>query len=158
MGQSEQKDSLSEEILYKDIKSEYGVIPLTAISLRVPKHFEEFTSESFGGFMHKGSAASIVGFEYPDSPYLVESDTLTQKSFAGQGVNLLGTEVSKTHEGLPCKFYFLKFQVDNVDVIRVMFFTGTYYKTVHLQANYPLSFDSLLRKVIMESFRTVKID
>ncbi|MDA3911306.1 MAG: hypothetical protein PF448_08120 [Bacteroidales bacterium] len=151
-------DSTRYETLYKDINSEYSVIPLTEISLRTPKHFEEFTSESFGGFMNKGTAASIVGFEYPKSPYVIQNDTLTQDSFTSQGVTLVNVESSKTYEGLACKFYFVKFQVDNVDIIRVMFFTGTYYKTVHLQANYPLAFDNLLRKVIMESFRTVKFD
>jgi hypothetical protein len=158
VGQSQHEDSVSQETLYKDINSEYRTIPSTKISLRTPKHFDEFTSESFGGFMHKGTAASIIGFEYPESPYVIQNDTLTQDSFTAQGVTLVGEEASKTYEGLACKFYFVKFQVDNVDIIRVMFFTGTYYKTVHLQANYPLAFDHLLRRVIMESFRTVKFD
>lgn len=158
LGQSQDIDSTKHETLYKDINSEYRTIPSTKISLRTPMHFEEFTSESFGGFMHKGTAASIIGFEYPESPYVIQNDTLTQDSFTAQGVTLVGEESSKTHEGLACKFYFVKFQVDNVDIVRVMFFTGTYYKTVHLQANYPLAFDNLLRKVIMESFRTVKFD
>jgi len=157
-GQAQSADSSMDEVLYKDINSEYRIIPLTEISIRTPLHFDEFTSESFGGFMHKGTAASIIGFEYPESPYVIQNDTLSQDSFTAQGVTLVGEESSKTYEGLACKFYFVKFQVDNVDIIRVMFFTGTYYKTVHLQANYPLAFDNLLRKVIMESFRTVKFD
>lgn len=146
------------EYLDKDIDSLYSKVPETGIQFRLPKYFEAFRSESINGYMHKGTAASIVAFEYEGSPYVFENDTLKQENLTTQGVQLIGSEESKTYDGNPCKFYFVKFQVDNVDVIRIMFFTGSYQRTVFMQANYPLAFDSVMRKVIMESFRTVKFD
>jgi hypothetical protein len=141
----------------EDVDSVYSAFSGTNIQMRMPKYFEEFNSESINGYMHKGTAASIVAFEY-DSPYVLVNDTLTQESLKSQNVDLVGSEETKTYTGMPGKFYFVRFNVDNVEVIRIMFFTGSYNETVFLQANYPFAFDSLLRKVIMESFRTVKFD
>lgn len=156
--QTEYKGNNKPDSLYNDINLEYSKIPSTSIQIKPPKYFEMFSSETFNGFMHKGSAASIIGFEYKDVAYNPKSDTLKQENFTTQGVRLIGSEVAKTEDGLPCKFYFVTFQVDNVDIIRVMFFTGSYYKMVHLQANYPMAFDGVLRKAIMESFLTVKFE
>ena len=160
IGFSQEDATVDESANYldKDIDSIYSEFPETMLQIRLPKYFEEFRSESISGFMHKGTAASIVAFEYEGSPYVLANDTLSQANLTSQNVMLVGSEESKTYEGYPCKFYFVSFQVDNVDVIRIMFFTGSYQKTVFLQANYPLAFDSVLRKVIMESFRTVKFE
>ncbi|MFO7879192.1 MAG: hypothetical protein ACQES0_00035 [Bacteroidota bacterium] len=155
--QANQKDSLAySDFVRNDLEKTESSFKNTSISLRLPKHFKEFSNEDINGYMHTGTASSIVGYEMEQTPYALSSDSLTQEQLSGQGVKLVGQEESKTYEGMPAKFYFVEFKTKDVEVIRIMFFTGSYNKTVFLQANYPKGFDSLLRKVIMESFRTVK--
>lgn len=142
--------------IQKDLDTVYRAFLNTSISILPPKYFVEFSSDKVSGFMHTGTAANIVAFEYNQTPYLVTADTLKQEHLIGQNVTLIGEETVKTNQGFPGKLYFAQFKVDNIDIIRIMFFTGDYNKTVFLQANYPLMFDPLIRQVIIQSFLSVQ--
>ncbi len=155
--QDAHKDSVAySDFANKDLQKKESSFKNTSITIRLPRHFKEFSNESLGGYMHTGTASSIVAYEMEQTPYVLTSDTLSQDQLTGQEAKLVGQEESKTYDGKQAKFYFVEFETKDVEVIRIMFFTGNYNKTVFLQANYPKGFDSLLRKVIMESFRTVK--
>ena len=155
--QSNPKDTTAySNFVRNDLEKTERTFKNTSISIRLPKHFKEFSNEDINGYMHTGTASSIVAYELEETPYALSSDSLTQEHLSGQDVKLVGQQESKTYKGAPAKFYFVEFTTKGVEVIRIMFFTGSYNKTVFLQANYPKVFDSLLRNVIMESFRTVK--
>lgn len=147
----------AEQYRKTDLETEYKQFKNTNIRIRPPLHFQEFSSEEVSGFMNPGTAASIVAFEYPETPYIGFYDTIASKAF-GQVDNakLIGTEEARTIGGSPAKFYFYSFKVDDVEAIRIMFITGNETQMVFLQANYPLAFDALIRQVIVQSFLTVQ--
>ena len=152
-------DSLSQsDYVSKDLEKEFSGFKNTSVKLRLPKHYKEFSNETLSGYMHTGTASSIVADEMNETPYALTTDKITQDNIEGSGALLVSQEESKTYSGSPAKIYYMEFKVKDVDMIRIMFFTGSYDKTVLLQANYPKSFDKLLRNVIKESFRTVKFD
>jgi hypothetical protein len=142
----------------KDIAAEYSDFKNTSIELRLPKHFTKFENENLSGYMHKGTASSIVASERTDAPFMLTQDSIRPEQITGMGVELVSQQDVKTYDGAPAKVFLVEFTVKEVPVRRIMFFTGNYNKTVFLQANYPKGFDKLLRTVIIESFRTVKFD
>lgn len=152
-------DSVSySEFVTKDLDKKYSSFKNTDVKIRLPLHYKEFSNEKISGYIHAGTASSIVANEMNETPYALVTDSLNKERIEGSGAKLKEQENSETYNGNPAKFYFMEFTVEDVEVIRVMFFTGDYNKTVLLQANYPKAFDKLLRSVIKESFRTVKFE
>lgn len=147
----------AEQYRITDLKSEFKTFKNTNIRIKPPLYFEEFSSDEVSGFMNPGSAASIVAFEYPETPFIGFYDEVASEAF-GQADNaeFLGSEEARTVEGSPAKFYFYGFSVDDVEIIRIMFLTGDKNQMVFLQANYPLAFDPIIRQVIVQSFLTVQ--
>ncbi len=144
------------DFVRNDLQKTESKFKHTSISIRLPKHFKEFSNESINGYMHTGTASSIVAFERNDAPFMLTQDSIRPEQLTGDSARLVFQEDLKTYNGAHAKLFIVEFTVDGVEVYRLMFFTGNYDKTVFLQANYPKGFDKLLRKVITESFRTVK--
>jgi hypothetical protein len=140
----------------KDLDTTYRTFKNTEIRFLPPKHFVEFSSEERSGYMHTGTAANIVAAEYQQTPYLITSDTLKQHHLDNQDAQLFGQQMVKTHSGYPGKLYFARFYVDGISIIRIMFFTGDYNRTVFIQANYPEVFDPLIRQVLIQSLLSVE--
>ncbi|MGM0651047.1 MAG: hypothetical protein ACQES1_11160 [Bacteroidota bacterium] len=146
------------DFVRSDLKETESKFKNTSISIRLPKHFNEFSNGAVSGYMHTGTASSIVAFERNDAPFMLTQDSIRPEQLTGDSAKLVLQEDLKTYNGAHAKLFIVEFTVDGVEVYRLMFFTGNYDKTVFLQANYPKGFDKLLRKVITESFRTVKFD
>ncbi|MDD2634085.1 MAG: hypothetical protein PHW82_01140 [Bacteroidales bacterium] len=140
-----------------DLSKEYQGFKNTNITIRPPKHFMEFSSDEVSGFLNTGTAASIVGFEYKDVPYIGFYENVADSAFSAvDNAKFLGFEETKTLAGYQAKFYFYGFVVDKVDIIRIMFVTGDEKQMIFLQANYPAGFDMLLRPVIVQSLLSVE--
>lgn len=140
-----------------DLSREYQGFKNTNITIRPPKHFIEFSSDEMSGFLNTGTAASIVGFEYLDVPYLGYYEKYADSAFnSADNAKLLGVEETKTQAGYKAKFYFYNFVVDEVDIIRIMFVTGDEKQMIFLEVNYPAGFDMLLRPVIVQSLLSVE--
>ena len=147
----------AELYIVRDLEKEHKSFLNTSIKIRPPKHFVEFASEEVSGFMHTGTAANIVGFQYPGTPYAGNyEEFLKSLKEVDQGVTFLGYEKVKTHSGYDGTLCFYTFKVENIDVIRIIFFTGDYNQMVYLQANYPAAFDLLIRQVIIQSLLSVE--
>ncbi len=155
----ENNDSISySDYVNRDLKDEYSSLKNTSIRLRLPLHFKEFSNEESNGFMHTGTGSSIIGFEIEDTPYMLFQDSLTNEQITGDGAYLISQEKIRTYSGHPAKLFFVGFKIEQVEMIRLMFYTGSYNKTIYLQANYPKSFEGLLKNIFTESFRTVKFE
>lgn len=140
-----------------DLDTVYKQFKNTSINLKLPKYFIEFESDDISGFMNTGIAASIVGFEYNNTPYVGYYDAFAEKasSQVDNGV-FLGKKESKTLAGQPAVFYFYSFMLKDIKINRIIFYTGDDKQMVFLQANYPAAYDALIREVIIQSFLTVE--
>ncbi len=140
-----------------DLSREYQTFKNTNISIRPPKHFIEFSSDEVSGFVNTGTAASIVGFENKEIPYLGFYENYADSAFSSiEHASFLGSEELKTQAGYEAKLYFYAFVVDEIDVVRIMFITGDEKQMIFLEANYPAGFDMLLRPVIVQSLLSVE--
>lgn len=144
---------------HTDLDTTYRYFKNTDIKILPPKHFVEFSSGETSGFVNTGTAASIVAAEYKDTPYVGYYDALAEEAFSQvKNAVFTGERSTETYSGRPAKFYFYKFTSKGVKVHRIIFFTGDETQMVFLQANYPATFDALIRDVIMESFLTVEYE
>ncbi len=147
----------AELYIVRDLENDHREFLNTNIKIRPPKHFMEFSSDELSGFMHTGTAANIVGFEYPGRPYIDNYEGFMESlKEVDETTTFLGAEKVKTHQGREGTLCFYTFQVDKVDIIRVILYTGDYNTMIFLQANYPAAFDFLIRQVIIQSLLSVE--
>lgn len=151
-------DTTQTEMYQKaDLDSVYRKFENTSIKIKTPKHFLEFSNDEVSGFMNTGTAASIVGFENEEVPYIGYYEDYAEEAFSQVDyAELIGSKTVKTNSNLSAQFFFYSFVVDKVDVIRIIFVTGDEKQMIMLQANYPQAFDALLRQVVIQSFLTVE--
>jgi hypothetical protein len=147
----------AELYIVRDLENEHKTFLNTTIRIRPPKHFVEFSSEELSGFMHTGTAANIVGFQYPGTPYAANYEGFIESlKEVDPTVTFVGLEKVKTHKGFEGTLCFYTFKVEKVDIIRVILYTGDYNQMIFLQANYPAAFDMLIRQVIIQSLLSVE--
>lgn len=154
------KDTVTASLkINSDLDTVYRSFNNTNMRILPPKGFVPFSNGRVSGFVNTGTAASIVGAQYPETPYVGFYDAMAQKAFNKAGnAELTGERSAHTYSGRPAKFYFYTLRSEGVKVRRILFFTGDEYQMVFLQANYPASFDALIRQIIMESFLTVEYE
>lgn len=142
--------------ILKDLDSTYTEFINSGASIRLPMHFEPFTQNEHNGFIHVGTASSIMAQMIDSTSFISVTANMTKEVFLKQGAELI-TEIDlKTEEGRPAKAYILRFVVNDVPINRIMFFTGDYESTLLLTANYPELFAGLLKNVFLASFLTVQ--
>jgi len=147
----------AELYISRDLEKEHKTFLQADIKIRPPKHFVEFASEELSGFMHTGTAANIVGFQYVGTPYAANYEGFIESlKEVDPTVTFLGLEKVKTHKGFEGTLCFYTFKVEKVDIIRIILYTGDYNQMIFLQANYPAAFDMLIRQVIIQSLLSVE--
>ncbi len=150
-------DSLKPELyIEKDLDSVYSEMVNTGAILKLPKYFEAFSQGNYQGYIHKGTATTILGQKMDSTAFLSVTANLNKEVFLKQGSELIEELDLKTLEGRQAKMYIVRFMADKTPVNRLMFFTGDHQSTLLLTANYPEFFSSLLRDVLLSSFMTVK--
>lgn len=150
-------DSLRpENYIKKDLDTIYSELVNTGAKLKLPLYFEPFVQGEYYGYMHAGTATTIMGQMMDSTAFLAVTTNLNKDVFAKQGAELIEEMELKTLEGRPAKMYIIRFMAEKVPVNRMMFFTGDMQNTLLLTANYPELFASLLRDVILTSFMTVQ--
>ncbi|MPM12343.1 hypothetical protein SDC9_58696 [bioreactor metagenome] len=150
-------DSLKSKLyIEKDLDTVYSEIVNTGAKLRLPLYFTAFSQDDHYGYVHIGTATTIIGQKMDSTAFLSVTANLNKEVFLRQGAELLEELDLKTLEGRPAKMYILRFTADKTAINRIMFFTGDLNSTLLLTANYPELFSELLKDVILSSFITVQ--
>lgn len=150
-------DTLKSKLyIEKDLDTVYSDIVNTGARLRLPLYFAAFSQGEHYGYMHKGTATTIIGQRMDSTAFVTVTANLNQEVFLKQGAELVEELELETLEGRPAKMYIIKFMADKTPVHRMMFFTGDLNSTLLLTANYPAAFATLLKDVILSSFITVQ--
>jgi hypothetical protein len=142
--------------LAKDLNDTLTAIPNTNAKIRLPRYFDSFSNGKVTGFLHKGTSTSIIVYEYPGTPFTALTNSITDSVFIKQGAVLLETLQLKARNETPAIAYVIRFQTKTAPVIRIMYFTGNYQTTYYLIANIPEVVSTLIRNVILESFKTLE--
>lgn len=151
-------DTIKAELyIAKDLNPEYSELINTGASMRLPLYFEPFTQGQYTGFIHKGTASTIMGQRMDSVTFMSVTANLNKEVFLKQGAELIEELEMKTLEGRPAKLFVIRFMADKTPINRMMFFTGDHQNTLLLTANYPELFSSLMRDVFLSSFMTVII-
>lgn len=153
--QDESKPNFDDYII-KDLDSVYTEFTNSGASLKLPLHFVPFSQNNYSGFIHTGTASTIIAQVIDSASFLSVTANMNAEVFIKQGAELISEIDMKTEEGRPAKAYILRFTIDNTPINRIMFFTGDYQSTLMLTANYPELFAGLLKNVFLASFLTVK--
>lgn len=140
----------------KDLDTVYSEFVNTGASIRLPMFFELFIQEKYTGYIHKGTATTIIAQKIDSTSFLSVTTNLTQEVFLKQGAELLYELETQTEEGRQAKVFILRFTANDVPINRIMFFTGDHQTTLLLTANYPELFAGLLKNVLLASFMTVQ--
>lgn len=150
-------DTLKSKLyIEKDLNAEYSEIMNTGAKLRLPLYFEPFNQENHYGYIHKGTASTIIGQKMDSTAFISVTANLNKDVFLKQGAELVEELELQTLEGRPAKMYIIRFMADKTPVNRIMFFTGDHQSTLLLTANYPEIFAEILKDVILSSFITVQ--
>ncbi|MCK9611720.1 MAG: hypothetical protein PHR81_12620 [Bacteroidales bacterium] len=130
------------------------------IIMDIPEGFAAVENQP--GFLHKGSASTIMVSEINNSPVSFTFNHLNPEQFEKDGSTLVNTEKIKTLSGSDALLYTLKFMVTNKDDIknniefeRLILFTGDENTTICLVANYPTLVKSLISEPIKKSLFSV---
>jgi len=140
----------------KDLTDSLTTLPNTHAKLKLPKFFEPFKMDKHEGFIHRGTSTTILGFEYPGTPFTALTKSLSDSTFSSQGAELLQIMQFKLSDGREATAYILRFKTSTADVIRIMYFTGDYQTTYYLIANIPEVVVKLISSVILSSFQTLE--
>jgi len=124
------------------------------ITLDVPVGFEEVQGQN--GFLHKGSASTLMINEISNSPFSFTSDHFNAENLEKDGAKLIDKQELKTSSGQDAVLYTLTLSIKskdnttNVDFERMVLITGNENTTVYVVANYPV----IIKKLIQETMKT----
>ena len=135
----------------------------THFSIQPPEHFNY--SEKLNGFIHPGSASSIVITEAENISWIQACQDLTPENLSGQNVSLISMEDIQLKNGMKGRFYVMRLIVasndstkQNMEFERLMLFTGDYHRTGWLNANYPSLLKPVLYDILRESMLSVEMN
>jgi hypothetical protein len=150
-------DTLKSKLyIEKDLDTAYSEFMNTGARLRLPMYFEPFEQGKHFGFLHKGTATTIIGQLMDSTAFVTVTANLNKEVILKQGAELIEELDLKTLEGRPAKMFLIQFMADKTLIHRIMFFTGDINSTLLLTANYPAIFSDLLKDVLLSSFITVQ--
>lgn len=148
-----QKDSLLNNIV---------TVPGTDISIIPPAYFKPYVNDGKFGFIHEGAASSITIQEMKGTPFALVTQGLTSAYFDEQGIKLITKEDIKTKSNKDGTLFLVEFKVKSkdgkqeVEYERIMYFTGTYNRTIWVNANYPKVARNVLFNVLKTSVLSVQ--
>jgi len=126
----------------------------TTADITPPEYFEK--AEQFYGYIHKGSASTILIQELAGTSYLLIQQGMTPEYFAQEGFTYISEEEVQTSSGLSGILYRMSFTVQETEFERLMFFTGDYHRTFWLVANYPAMVKDQMFGVMKKSLLTLQ--
>ncbi|PLW93217.1 MAG: hypothetical protein C0592_06775 [Marinilabiliales bacterium] len=144
------------DYISKDLDTVYTEFINSGASIRLPLHFEPFTQGQYEGFIHKGTASTMIAQFIDSASFISVTTNMNEETFLKQGAELISEIDLKTNEGRQAKAYIIRFTVKETPINRIMFFTGDHQSTLLLTANYPELFAGILKNVFIASFLTVK--
>ncbi len=124
------------------------------ITIEVPVGFEKVQGQN--GFLHKGSASTLMINEIKNSPFVFSADHFNAENLEQDGAKLMDKQELKTSSGLDAVLYTLALSIKsndnttNVDFERMVLITGNENTTVYIVANYPV----IIKKLIQETMKT----
>lgn len=126
----------------------------THISIMPPEKFNY--SDKLKGFVHPGSAASVIVTEAENISWIQASQSLTQGALNGQNASLLTQEDVVLDNGTTGRLFTLRIILasndstrQDIEFERLILFAGDYHYTMILNANYP----ALLRSVLFPTLK-----
>lgn len=137
------------------ILKSYITVPETDLSIVPPAFFKGFIKDGKFGLIHEGAASSISFEIIIGVPYTMVIANMNAEYFKKQNIELIAQETVKTAENKDACLFLVGFDVKSKDgkqdvkYERLMLFTGTYNRTIWINANYP----SVVRKVLLATLR-----
>lgn len=137
-------------------------IPDSSVSFTPPLYFQKIEQEGALAFIHPGAFSSVQMKVLEGIPYTRISESVNQEAMDPQGVNVLVREDLTTYAGQDGVMFLLSYTIENpendtpINFERLMLLTGTYHKTIWIDANYPVQARSLLYNVLRESLLSVE--
>ncbi len=136
-------------------------VPNTDVSFIPPKYFMVLPQANT--LLHPTSSSTIQVNEINGSPYPMLVKNITKEYIEKQGVKFISKKDTLTDDGKKATYFLVSFKTQAQDTLhtvieyeRFMFFTGTYNKTIWINANYPVIARDVLAKVLLKSLLTVK--
>jgi len=152
---SAQKADLQDTII-----SSYKV-PGTDVSFIPPKYFMVLPQANT--LLHPTSSSTIQVNEINGTPYPMLVKNITKEYIEKQGAKFISKKDTITDNGKKATYFLVSFTTQAKDSLhtvvkyeRFMFFTGTYNKTIWINANYPVITRDVLANVLLKSLLTVK--
>lgn len=149
--------SLSCSSQTKETKSKFFKATVNTVTLDVPEGFEAVQNQN--GFLHKGSASTLMIEEISNSPFSFSADHFSAKNLEKDGASLIGQQNIKTSSGQDAILYTLTVALKNkdntttVDFERMVLLTGNETKTICVVVNYPV----IVRALIQEPLKTAML-
>ena len=146
------------------VLNSYITLPNSDIQIVPPPYFKPFVKDGKFGFMHDGAAASLSIEEISGTPYTVLVQGMTKENLESQGVKFMAKEEVKTRDLKDATIFLVSFRVKSkdgsqeIEYERLMLFTGTYNRTIWINANYPAVARAMLFNVFKESLLSVKFE
>jgi len=140
----------------KDLNDTLTEIGGLQARIRLPRYFEPFALEGNAGFIHEGSGTSILAFKYPGIVYTAYTAMLNASTFSEQESVLLEKLYLTQYDGKSAIAYVLRYQTELGSGIRFMYFTGDLQNMYYLVASTPEVVSTMVRNVILMSFRTLE--
>ncbi len=137
-----------------ETKSKFYKVTVNNITLDVPEGFEAVQGQN--GFLHKGSASTLMIEEIPNSPFSFSADHFNSENLEKDGAKLISKQDIKTSSGQDGVLYTLTVSLKNkdntssVDFERLVLLTGNETKTICVVVNYPV----IIKKLIQEPLKT----
>lgn len=138
----------------KEAPSKFFKATVNHVVLDVPAGFEPVSGQN--GFLHKGSASTLMIEEIPNSPFSFAAEHFNASSLEKDGARLTGQENMKTSSGQDAILYTLTVPLKNkdnttsADFERMVLITGNETKTICIVVNYPV----IIKKLIQEPLKT----
>jgi pyruvate/2-oxoglutarate dehydrogenase complex dihydrolipoamide dehydrogenase (E3) component len=137
-------------------------VPGTDISIIPPAYFKPYVNEGKFGFLHQGAGSSITIQEMAGTPFALVTQSLTKEYFESQGITFITKEDIKTKYNKDGTLFLVGFKVKSkdgkteVEYERIMYFTGTYNRTIWVNANYPKVARNVLFNVLKTSVLSIQ--
>ena len=134
----------------------------THVSITPPEKFNY--SEKLKGFVHPGSAASVIVTEAENISWIQASQSLTQSALNGQNASLLTQEDVVLGNGTTGRLFTLRIILasndstkQDIEFERLILFAGDYHYTMIINANYPALLRSVLYPTLKASMLSAEI-
>ena len=138
-------------------------VPGTGVSINPPKYFMLMPVKNT--FLHPTSSSTIQINEIVGSPFPMLVKNITPEYIETQDAKFISRIDTITNDGKKATVFLISFTVEQkdssrtkIDYERYMFFTGSYNKTVWMNANYPTIAKDVIAEVMLNSMLTVKFE